>query len=171
MARYRIVPDRSRVWIDGRSSLHPIRSTTDGLEGFVELDASAAGEIVLATPPAAELSLPVNRLSSGSTLEDRELRKRVDAGRFPTIDAVLTHLERIDGTSRYRVRGDVAFRGTSRPCEDELTVEALDGRTVRLEGRSTFDVRDFGMVPPRILVLRVEPEIVVRVEIIAQRED
>ena len=31
-------------------------------------------------------------------------------------------------------------------------------------------IRDFGMEPPRILMLRVEPEVVVRVEIVAVRE-
>ncbi len=159
------------MWIDARSSLHPIHSTTVGLDGFVDMEEFDNGEVTLAEPPAGELSLPVNRLSSGNVLEDRELHKRVDAKRFPTIDGVLTHLERIDGTSRYRARGDLAFRGVSRACEDELTLEVVDDRTVRLDGQSTFDIRDFGMEPPRILMLRVEPEVVVRVEIIAEREE
>lgn len=170
MTRYRIVPERSRVWIDARSSLHPIHSSTDGLEGFVDMDASDRDGVTFAAPPAGKLSLPVDRLSSGNPLEDRELRKQVDAKRFPTIDGVLTALERVDGTTRYRVRGDLAFRGTSRSCEDEMSLEVVDERTVRLAGQSTFDVRDFGMEPPRMLFLRVEPEVAVRVEIIAERE-
>jgi hypothetical protein len=40
--------------------------------------------------------------------------------------------------------------------------------TVRATGHSTFDVRDFGLEPPRILMFRVEPEVRVRVEIIAE---
>ena len=77
---------------------------------------------------------------------------------------------RVDGTDRYRVGGDLVFRGVSQPCEDELTLEVLDDRTVRIEGGSTFDIRDFGMQPPRILMLRVHPEVAVRVELIAERE-
>ena len=170
MARYRIVPERSRVWIDARSSLHPIHSTTDGLEGFIELDAEDGGEIDLSTQPAGSLSLPVARLSSGNGFEDRELHRRVDIRRYPRIDGVLRHMERVDGAGRYRVSGDLEFRGVSRPCQDEMSVEVVDDRTLRLEGQSTFDVRDFGMEPPRILMLRVEPDVVVRVEIIAERE-
>ena len=34
VARYRFVPERSRVTIDATSSLHPIHSTSDGLEGY-----------------------------------------------------------------------------------------------------------------------------------------
>lgn len=169
MTRYRIVPERSRVWIEARSSLHPIHSSADGLEGYVEVDDGEGDEVALATPPAGTLSLPVERLSSGNPLEARELRKRIDASRFPTIDGVLTHVERVEGTNRYRVTGDVVFRGVSRECRDQLTLDAVDDATVRLEGRSTFDVRDFGMQPPRILMLRVEPEVEVRVEIVATR--
>lgn len=167
MTRYRIVPERSRVWIEARSSLHPIHSSTDGLAGYVDVD--DRDEVVLATPPAGKLSLPVDRLSSGNPLEDRELRKRIDAARFPTIDGVLTRVERVEATNRYRATGDLVFRGVSRECRDDLTLEVVDDATVRLEGRSTFDVRDFGMKPPRILMLRVEPEVVVRVEIVATR--
>jgi polyisoprenoid-binding protein YceI len=170
MARYRIVPEQSRVWIEARSSLHPIHSTTDGLEGFIELEAAGDGRVDLTKPPAGKLSLPVTRLSSGNRLEDRELHKRIDARRYPTIDGMLTSMERVDGDGRYRVSGDLAFRGVSRPCQDEMSVEVVDDRTVRLEGQSTFDIRDFGMEPPRILMLRVEPDVVVRVEIVAQKE-
>ena len=84
--RYRIVPERSTVWIDARSSLHPIHSSTDGLEGFIELDHLEGDDVRIADPPTGFLSLPVGRLSSGNALEDRELRKRVDAKRFPRIE-------------------------------------------------------------------------------------
>jgi polyisoprenoid-binding protein YceI len=170
VARYRIVPELSRVWIDARSSLHPIHSSTDGLEGFIDFTADGGGQLDLTKPPAGKLSLPVSRLSSGNRLEDRELQKRIDARRFPTIDGVLTNMERAGGDGRYRVSGDLAFRGVSRQHQDEMSVEMVDDRTVRLEGRSTFDVRDFGMEPPRILMLRVEPDVVVRVEIVAEKE-
>ncbi|HEY2429754.1 MAG TPA: hypothetical protein VGI06_12540 [Acidimicrobiales bacterium] len=43
----------------------------------------------------------------------------------------------------------------------------LDDHTVRLSGERTFDVREFGMEPPRILTLRVHPDVVVKVEIVA----
>jgi polyisoprenoid-binding protein YceI len=171
VARYRIVPERSRVWIDARSSLHPIHSTTDGLEGFVDLETQDGDGVDLSVEPAGKLSFRVDRLSSGNRLEDRELQRRIDARRFPTIDGVLTQIERGDDDSRYRVTGDLAFRGVVRRCEDEMTISVIDDRMLRLDGRSTFDIRDFGMDPPRILMLRVDPEVVVRVEILAEREE
>ena len=38
MARYRIDPKRSHVWIDARSNVHPIHTEADGLDGWLELD-------------------------------------------------------------------------------------------------------------------------------------
>jgi polyisoprenoid-binding protein YceI len=168
MARYTIIPERSRVWINARSSLHPIHSTTDGLEGFVDLDAD--GGAVVGPHPTARLSFPVKRLSSGNRLEDRELRRRIDARRHPTISGVLTAVVPVADEGRFLVRGDLSFRGVTRSVEDYMTLTAVDDRTIRVAGESTFDVRDFGMEPPRILMLRVEPDVEVRVEIFAERE-
>ena len=167
MALYTIIPERSRVWIDARSSVHPIHSTTDGLEGFVDLDTD--GDAVVDPHPTAQLSFPLNRLSSGNRLEDRELPKRIDARRYPTISGVLTGAVSVADDDRFLVKGDLTFRGVTRSVEDYMTLTVVDDHTIRLEGESTFDVRDFGMEPPRILMLRVEPDVKVRVEIFAER--
>ena len=171
MTRFRIVPDRSRVWIDGRSSLHPIHSSTNCLEGYIELEVDTEGTISVDGSPQGHLSLTVTQLSSGNSLEDRELQKRIDAGRYPTIDGELAEMKPAGQDGTFRVSGEVTFRGVARRHEDQLTVSALDASTIRLEGASRFDVRDFGMDPPRILMLRVEPEVDVRVEIVAVKED
>jgi hypothetical protein len=52
-----------------------------------------------------------------------------------------------------------------------MSVAVLDARTVRLMGRSTFDIRDFGMEPPRILMLRVHPEVTVRIDLVAESSE
>jgi polyisoprenoid-binding protein YceI len=158
------------VWIDARSNVHPIHSRADGLEGYVDLDSDGAGHVDHGREPAGRLSFAVSRLSSGNGLEDRELQKRVDSRRFPTIDGVLTGMTSSNVDGSYRVSGDLTFRGVTRPCEDDMTVEFVDADTVTLAGASTFDIRDFGMEPPKILLFKVDPAVQVRVEIVAQRE-
>jgi polyisoprenoid-binding protein YceI len=170
VARYRIDPARSRVAIDATSSLHPIHSETDGLEGWIELDVDGGGLINPGMAPRAHLELPVEKLRSGNAMEDRELRRRVDARRFPTISGDLTAMEAIDGDGRYRVRGDVTFKGVTRSTEDDMTVWHDSGDTLRFHGSSVFDIRHFGMEPPRILLLKVAPEVRVTVDIVAQKE-
>ena len=170
VTRYRIVPERSRVWIEARSNLHPIHSSTDGLEGYVEIEFDPKGGVDLEHAPAGKLSLPVSRLSSGNRMEDREMQKRIDARRYPTIDGVLVGIEREGEDSTYRVSGNVTFRGVERPHQDDMTIKAVDDATIELEGKSQFDVREYGMEPPRLLMLKVLPEVEVRVEVVAVKE-
>lgn len=168
MARYRIDPDRSRVVIEASSSLHPIRSECRGLEGWLELDVQGGGRVNPQVPVRAHLELPVDELRSGNPLEERELKKRVDARKFPTITGDLRSLAET-AEHRYRAEGDVTFRGVSRPAVDEVAIEP-SGDGLRISGSSTFDVRDHGMEPPRILMLRVHPEVTVTIDLHADPE-
>jgi polyisoprenoid-binding protein YceI len=169
VARYVIDPDRSRVWIDARSSLHPIHSETKGLEGWVDAEIHGGGRVNLTVTPKASLELPVELLSSGNALYDREMRRRMDARRFPTISGELTEMKELDGEGRYDVRGDLSFHGVTQSVDGQLTISPVDDRTIRLQGEREFDIRDFGLDPPKILTLRVYPEVNVRVEVIAER--
>ncbi|MGZ4764374.1 MAG: YceI family protein [Ilumatobacteraceae bacterium] len=168
MTRYRIIPSKSRVWIDARSNVHPIHTEAGGLEGWLELS-SSNGKVNGNRTPRGHLEFPIDNLKSGNPLEDREMRRRTDARRYPTISGDLKAMKQTGDTSRYLVSGDLTFRGVARTYEDEMTVE-IDGGTVNLAGQSTFDIRDFGMEPPRILMLRVQPEVTVRVEIVAEKD-
>jgi len=146
------------VTIDASSSVHPIHSRTEGLEGYVDLERAEG-----------ELSLDVARLRSGNPLEDRELKRRIDARRYPTIEGRLTELHETDEAGRYRVVGEITFKGVTRICEDEITF-TLDGDELHLRGTTAFDIRDWGMEPPRILMLRVHPEVTVTLDALATRE-
>jgi polyisoprenoid-binding protein YceI len=170
VARYRIAPERSQVWIDARSNVHPIHSSTDGLEGYVDVEFESSGALSMAPSPAGTLSLAVSRLTSGNRLEDRELQKRIDARRYPTIDGTLGQVERNGSDGTYRGSGDITFRGVSCHHEDAMQIRALDDKTIELAGSSRFDIRKFGMEPPRMLMLKVEPEVDIRVEIVAVKE-
>ncbi|MGH9046788.1 MAG: YceI family protein [Acidimicrobiales bacterium] len=170
MARYRIVPERSRVWIDARSTLHPIHSSTDGLEGFVDLEFGSDGSLDSGADASGKLSLAVDRLSSGKRMEDRELQRSLDARRFPTIEGELRGVDH-QGEDRYRVLGDITVRGTSCSHEDEMTIRSLGASTIELAGSSRFDIRDFGLEPPRVLMIKVFPEVNVRVQIAAERTE
>jgi polyisoprenoid-binding protein YceI len=170
VARYVFAPDRSRVWIDARSNVHPIHSSTDGVEGYVDLDLGPEGNVDLSTAPTGKISLAVERLQSGNRMEDRELRKRIDARRFPTIEGVLGQMTQDGSEGTYQVSGNITFRGVSQTHEDVMTVRRVDDRTIVLEGSSRFDIRQFGMEPPKVLMLKVEPEVDVRIELYGVEE-
>jgi polyisoprenoid-binding protein YceI len=168
VATFRIDPTRSKVWVEARSSMHPIQGEAEGLEGFIEADV-ADGRIDVSGVPKIEIELPVNRLQSGKRLEDAEMMRRIDARRFPKITGSTTDLEENGG--RYRVRGDLTFHGVTRQVEGEVTISAPDEHSLVIEGEQTFDIREFGVQPPKILMLKVHPDVRVRVQVVAQQEN
>lgn len=172
MARYRIVPERSWVEIRARSNVHPIETRTLGLVGAIELGLLSDGRVDLSSPSSGTVSLRVENLSSGNPLQDRELRRRIDARRHPTIDGVLVEMRGTRAPDRYLVQGDVTFRGVTRTVEGEMSVTSTGDAAdeLQLEGEATFDIRDFGMDPPKILLFRVEPDVRVKTHIVAARD-
>ena len=85
--------------------------------------------------------------------------------RYPVIVGTLTGVECRDAHPNYVVTGDIAFHGKTRAFEHEMQIVA--GPTgVTLTGESQFDIRQFGMKPPSMLMVRVYPEINVRIELL-----
>jgi polyisoprenoid-binding protein YceI len=167
--RFDIDPEHSRLWIEARSSVHPIHAECKGPEGFVEVAVTGEGDLDLRHPVTARLELAVDRLSSGNPLYDREMQRRVDARRYPAITGELRAMDPAGAPHRYVATGDVTFRGVTESVSDELAVSMPDDATIVLEGAHVFDIRRFGMDPPRIMMLRVHPDVNVRVRIVAAR--
>jgi polyisoprenoid-binding protein YceI len=168
-ARYSFDSVRSCVWVSGRSSLHPINTETRGITGWFEASRREDGSLDLDLPVAGELELAVARLTSGNQLYDRELRRRIDARRHPTIQGRVTKIS-ADGAHRYSVAGDIVFHGKTRSFEHGMDI-TLDDDEVSLTGDYVFDIREFGMKPPSMLMVRVYPEIAVRVELYGTRQN
>jgi polyisoprenoid-binding protein YceI len=164
MAARRILSEASEVLVDARSSLHAIHGRASRLSGQVEVD------IVAGRPGptfAGRIEVPVGGLRSGNPVYDRELHRRVDARRFPTITGEVRSATAVGDDGVFRVEGDLTFHGVEQRISGEVRV-SVDGDSVVVEGEHVFDVRDFGITPPRILMLRVEPEVTVRIRLVAR---
>jgi YceI-like domain len=169
MARFRISPRRSEIWAEARSSLHPVRVHTAGLEGIVEAGPTeGTGPPRLGTPTYVEVE--TQRLRSGNALVDGELQRRLDSRKFPRIRGELTGSTAGAGAGTQRLTGELTLHGVTRTLEVEVTVRQLDPRTLEIEGGRAIDMRDFGLPPPSFLMFRMQPEVQVRARLIAERE-
>jgi polyisoprenoid-binding protein YceI len=168
MASFRIDPDSSWAWVDMRTNLHGAHVETNGLEGSIDA-VLAGGRFDLATPPSARLELAVDRLRSDNPLFERELRRRADARRHPSIVGELLALRELGPAGAYAAEGDLTFHGVTRRVRGELRLLAGDDGGFELEGEQVFDIRDFGIDPPRLLMLKADPEVRVRVRLVARR--
>jgi polyisoprenoid-binding protein YceI len=168
-ARYEFDSVRSCIWISGRSNLHPINTETRGISGWFSATTRADGSLDLDAPVSGRLELAVERLTSGNVLYDRELKRRIDAARYPTIVGEITRVRAGTAHPAYMVSGDIAFHGKTHSFEHEMLIEVHD-QSVLLSGDDVFDIREFGMKPPSMLMIRVYPEIAVRVELHGTRD-
>lgn len=159
------------MWIDASSSVHPIHSETNGLEGWFEAELGESGGIEANAASHGHLELAVGGLTSGNPLLDREMRRRIDARRYPAITGDLTALEGTSEPGRYLARGNVTFRGVTRPVDGELLMSVDDGGALRITGERVFDVREFEFQPPRVLMLKVHPDVSIRIDVVGDRAD
>ena len=167
MGRYEAVLGESRVVIDARSSVHPIRVQTS-VDGFVEAEFDDAGHVRGGVPVRGEVSVDVADLRSGNPLVDRETRRRLDPRRHPRIVGELTELVRREDLAAYHARGTLAFNGSTEPVAGDVTILVRE-ETLTVQGEQRFDVRAWGVQPPQLLVLRVHPEVRVRLEMNLRR--
>jgi polyisoprenoid-binding protein YceI len=166
--RFVVQPERSVVTIEARSSVGPIQWEASGAEGWV--DAEISGDVIdTSVPPKARLELPVRKLQSGNTLYDAELMRRIDARRFPTTVVVLTQAANVE--NRYQLAGDVTFHGVTRPVRGSVSASVEPSGELRVTGEQTFDIRDFRIPSPTILMLKIFPDVRVRLRLEAVRED
>jgi hypothetical protein len=161
MSRYALVVGASRLRIEARSTVHPIEVEASDLTGSFDADV-AEGEVVVR--PGAHLEIEVRDLSSGNVLVDQEARRRLDPRRHPRITAELTAWGPVSpGVAA--CRGVVAYQGRTVPVEGELRVTEAAGGGLVLEGRQRVDVRDWGIRPPRLLLVKVHPVVTVVLEL------
>lgn len=167
MPRYAVVPDRSHIWIDARSSLHPIHVEAAGLEGFLDVDVAPDGSLDLTDGCSGHLEVPVDALRSGIAIVDREAERRLESRRYPRILARLERLVAGPQDGRYGATGSITVRDRTQRYSGELSVVIEDAGTLRVTGERTFDIRTLGLEPPRLLLLKMQPEVAVRVNVLA----
>lgn len=156
MPRYDFTPE-STVKIQAQSSMHPIEGETHGISGHATVEVDN-GQLVLDPPPSGYVEMPVDELESGHKLQDKEMRRRVDAKEYPVIRYQLDEVS--GGPEEFKLVGTLTFHGVSQQFSEDASAR-IEGDTLYVDGQHTFDIRDFDVKPPKILNLQVYPEVLV----------
>jgi polyisoprenoid-binding protein YceI len=160
------VPEESKFWADLESNLHPVRVAARGIYGFIEGQFNGEGELDTSAPHRAHMAFWVEDLDSGNELRDIEMLRRMEARTHPSIEWVVDSV-RPHRAGRLRGAGQVTVHGRTRPFEGDFTM-SLTGDRLVVEGAQQFDMRDFGIPPPRFFWLWIEPEVKVGIRIVAR---
>jgi polyisoprenoid-binding protein YceI len=160
-----VIPERSNLWAEARSSLHPVRVETTGLTGQVEAEI-VDGRARLGAPFRVEID--AERLRSGNGLVDGELQRRLDTRKFPRVIGAVAEVAETGG--RWRLRGELTLHGVGQKTDAEVTVRVVDEKTIEIEGEKVIDMRDYGLTPPKFLIFKVQPDVKVRAKLVCVRE-
>jgi DNA-binding PadR family transcriptional regulator len=168
-SRYVLDPERSVVLVEVRSTVGPLAFGAIGIRGWVEV-AVAGQTLVTDLPPAAYVEIDVTGLRSGNSVYDSELLRRIEARRYPTATMKLRDCRSIGAESLYGVGGELTFHGVTRSATGTVSVTAAGGRLV-VSGEQDFDIRDFSIPSPTVLMLRIYPDVRVHLHVEAELED
>ena len=168
--RFVLVPDRSVVLVEVRSTVGPISFGALGVTGWVDADL-ADGGIRSGTHPAARVEIAVDGLRSGNGVYDAELLRRISARRFPHASLDLHDCVPSGAENRYRLSGELTFHGVTRQVDGTVTVEVASDRRLVITGEQVFDIRDFEVPSPTVMMLRIYPDVRVRLHVEADLEE
>lgn len=160
LTRYEVDGERSTVLVAARSSMGAMVFQTQGLRGHVD---AVVDQGIVSTEggPTAEVEIDVRTLYSGNDLYDAELMRRIDARRFPTCHLRLVRASSLTVT-RLSIEGEMEFHGVSRPAEGIVDVESASEERLVVTGAKELDIRDFDVPAPRVLMMKIYPEVQVQ---------
>jgi polyisoprenoid-binding protein YceI len=163
VSRFVVTASASQLRANARSTVHPF-SYRAPVTGAV--DASLRdGRFDTAAPITASLEIDLDTLRGDDALVDGEMRRRLDVQRYPRAKATVLDVS-AGGGDVYRLRGELSLHGKTRPLEGDATV-TLEGDQLRATGSITIDIREFGIKPPSLLIMRVHPEIEITIDLVA----
>jgi len=93
---------------------------------------------------------------------DVELMRRIGARRFPTVTVQLSECAANGWGGLYRLKGDLTFHGQTRPAQGTVNIQASSHRRLVITGEQIFDIRDFAISSPTVLMFRIYPDVRVR---------
>lgn len=148
----------------------PIVFEAREISGWIDAEISGSEVVAGEGSPSAELEVRLTALRSGNDLYDAELRRRIDARRFPSC---VLHLERttpLDGGA-FSLGGSITFHGTTRSLTGTMDVQVSAEGQLAITGEKELDIRDFDLRPPGMLMMKIYPEVQVQMFIAAAADD
>ncbi|HEY9854629.1 MAG TPA: YceI family protein [Stenomitos sp.] len=140
----------SKIWLEGDSTLHPYKSTSSKFEIKAALTNPKPQDASLSD---LTVEIPVKSLKSGEGPLDTNLYKTMEASKYPTIKFNMSNAKvKVSNSGDV----DVTAEGVLNIHGQEKTIEVtadgkLSGNTVRLKGKKSILMSDFGVKAPVLM--------------------
>ena len=152
-----------KLWFDGRATLGDFTGTTTTVTGRLTGGADLS-------QVQGWVEAPVGTLVTGNDRRDRDLRKSMAAGEFPTIRFDLARLavgERIADTTVVQLEGTFTLHGVTRSATIPARL-VLGERRYHLWATTPLNLKDYsiGGLSKMLGILKMSEDIVVHVDLL-----
>lgn len=161
-----VLQPESRLWLDGKSTLHDFSSTASSLQATFEQNetlwpADATGSAAIESfirargVSAMEVVIGVTGLHSGKAGLDKNMYKALQAPKYPEIRFRMSGYETAEGPAPAEMaidaKGTLSVAGVEK--EIALPVTALkEGENVRVRGSVPLLMSQYGIKPPTMMM-------------------
>ncbi len=115
--------------------------------------------------------MSLRELTSGNSLYDTELKRRIDARRYPEATLRLEQVARAAADSNpFELSGRIELHAVERPLAGVVTIERLERDMMVIRGQQTLDIREFELDVPTTLALKISPEVSVEMHLEARAQ-
>lgn len=164
----------SRLWVDGTSTVQSYTCEAERLEVRIR-PASDASDVSLDGLQTAvrgvEIEVPVARLECGNGTMNNHMRNALKADEHPSVAFRMVGYEVLpeaNGSAAVRLQGDLTIAGKTRTLIMNAEATPQSGNRLRVTGTTQFNMTDWGVRPPRLMMgtLRVHDPIRVSFDIL-----
>ena len=160
MTRYVAAPGKSKVRIDGTSTIHDWTVESQLIGGYIELDSSFPTDP--AQKPAApgklnakvDVNIAVRQLKSGKKPMDEVMYQAMKQQDHPRIQYRLTEmaLQEVPQTAgaplQFATKGELTVSGVTNKISMPVTMDRIDKTHLKFTGTAPLKMTAFGIVPP-----------------------
>ena len=170
--RFRLVPDRSVVLIEVRSTRRADQLRCRRRRRARSRPTSPAATIRPGSRPPPTWRSRSTGCGRATASTTPSCSAASTPGAIPVVTLDLHDCLAVGPGSRYRLAGELAFHGVTRQRRGDGRADRR-GRRRRLvvTGEQVFDIRDFAVPSPTVLMLRIYPDVRVHLHVEAELEE
>lgn len=175
-----LVEERSRLWIEGTSTVHDINCEAGVIVGYANVGATETNDpraLQSNGSGSVKLKIPVWEFECGRRQMNRDFARALNADTHPSIEfeyyqaRLLTNLEPECHPFQLEVDGKLSVAGNTREVTLIVDIEPCEANHFKLLGSKTINMRDYGIEPPSALfgLIRAHEELTVRFSLTARQ--
>jgi len=156
---------KSQLWLTGDSSLHAYKSTASDvkIEFKFSENKSAYQQLSSGQLQSLNVEIPIKSMHSGKDGLDKNMQKALKAEQYPQIVFRMEKYEVTPSTIQaqqwlIKTTGMLAIAGVEKQVELNGTLSEEE-TGARIQGTKDLLMTDFGVKPPKILVIKTSNEV------------